>query len=77
MGTDKKVDKDKKESTGLNPVQKIVMRQCCGSCWWYNDDTRDCKAPVKFPDSTFGRCEGMRRKMRPEDGIRCPTYQAV
>ena len=49
--------------------------QSCEICQEYSKDTRYCKAPVIFPDSTYSRSSGMRRTMDKNEGGNCPAYK--
>lgn len=57
-------------------IKGQIMYQCCGTCKYWNSENGDCIAPILFPDSTYSRSEGFRKKMREEDGNKCPTYKS-
>ena len=67
----------RKLSGKSRPVERIVMRHTCNTCKHWNCETGDCNCPVLFPDSTYARSPGFKRRMRENDGRDCPTYEAT
>lgn len=52
----------------------VMTMRPCKECTFFDKDTNDCSAPSVFPESTYSRGPGVKRKVRPDEWTECDLW---